>query len=229
MTDEYTDPRNTSKSAAFWEFFDSEAAPKLALREKTFRRIFKHLDQVDHSLTIVETGCARIEGNWKGDGQSTVLFDRYISARDKDSIAYSVDINPVAVAQARGSVSARVQVTEADSVKFLNNLVTDLVAKGRTIDLLYLDSFDLDWDYWYPSAAHHMKELCATMRALTKQTLVVVDDCPQYGDYVSGVENQIRFVRPPSVGGKGRLVAEFAAAVGAKLEFAEYQAGWTGF
>jgi len=32
-----------------------------------------------------------------------------------------------------------------------------------------------------------------------------------------------------SVGGKGRLVAEYAAAAGAKLLFAEYQAGWTDF
>lgn len=142
---------------------------------------------------------------------------------------HSVDINPIAVAQARRSVSDRVKLTEGDSVKFLNTLLAEFLAEGKTIDLLYLDSFDLDWDYWYPSAAHHLKELCAAMRILTKGTLVVVDDCPLCGDYVSGAENQIRFVRPPAVGGKGRLVAEFAASVGAKLEFAEYQAGWTGF
>jgi hypothetical protein len=31
------------------------------------------------------------------------------------------------------------------------------------------------------------------------------------------------------VGGKGRLVAEFAEACGAKLEFSDYQAAWSGF
>lgn len=229
MTGEHAVSRTPPKSRAFWEFFDAEAAPKLALREKTLRKVFEHLDRVDHSITIVETGCARIEDNWKGDGQSTILFDRYVKARDQESVVYSVDINPIAIAQARRSVSDRVKLTESDSVKFLNGLLTEFAPKGKTIDLLYLDSFDLDWDYWYPSAAHHLKELCAAIRMLTGETLVVIDDCPLRVDYVSGAENQIRFVRQPSVGGKGRLVAEFAASVGAKLEFAEYQAGWTGF
>jgi hypothetical protein len=38
----------------------------------------------------------------------------------------------------------------------------------------------------------------------------------------------IKAIETPAIGGKGRLIAEYAQAVGAKLEFAEYQAGWTG-
>ena len=33
----------------------------------------------------------------------------------------------------------------------------------------------------------------------------------------------------PKPGGKGRLVAEYAKTVGARLEFSSYHAGWVGF
>ena len=218
-------PHNTD----FWTFFDGEAGPLLAHREKTFRHVFHYLDRLSGPLTIVETGCARRAGNWAGDGQSTVLFDRYISARDQQSSCRTVDISPVSVAECRQLVSSRVEVTQDDSVHYLQQLTVQLVAAKKTIDLLYLDSFDLDMVYWMPSAIHHLKELAAVMRCIGPQTLVVVDDCPLNANFITGENQQIHFVGNPSVGGKGRLIAEFAQACGAKVEFAEYQAGWTGF
>lgn len=217
------------RASDFWTFYNQEAAPRLARREKTFRQIFEFLDRIDRPVTIVETGCARVAGNWEGDGQSTVLFDKYISHRDAGSLVYSVDISEHSVAQARALVSSRVNLTREDSVKFLTQLVERLTSEGKTIDLLYLDSFDLDWAHWYPSAIHHLKELCAAMRAITKETLVAVDDCPLEASFVPNDQNQIDLVLGPFVGGKGRLVADFATACGAKTQFASYQAGWTGF
>ena len=32
--------------------------------------------------------------------------------------------------------------------------------------MFFLDSFDVDWRYTYPSAAHHLKELTSIMRLL---------------------------------------------------------------
>ncbi len=217
-----------STSSEFWKFFN-EISAKLVLRERTFRAMFSYLDRMPHPVTIVETGCTRKGGDWEGDGQSTVLFDKYVSLRDKDSVVYSVDIDPASVAEARQLVSERVRLTQDDGVKFLVELTRRLASEGKTIDLLYLDSFDVDWLYWQKSAAHHIKELCAAIRALRKDTLVVVDDSPLEGLFVTGANQQIQFTRPPLVGGKGRFVAEFAAMAGAKLEFASYQAGWTGF
>ena len=216
-------------ASKFWTFFDQEAAPQLARRESPFRKMFQFLDQFDRPVTIVETGCVRMAGNWQGDGQSTVLFDRYISLRDTDSIAYAVDIEEASVQQARALVSDRVKVTREDSVKFLTELVGRLSSEDKTIDLLYLDSFDLDWVHWYPSSIHHLKELCAAMRVIRKDTLVAVDDAPLEASFVPGPHNQAEFLQGPFVGGKGRLVAEFAAACGAQPHFASYQAGWTGF
>jgi hypothetical protein len=213
----------------FWEFFNDEAAAKLALRAKTFRKIFEYLDGVSGPITIVETGCARLADNWAGDGQSTVMFDKYICSRDQESECYSVDIDPASVSACTQLVSPRVVVTQDDSVHYLNGLAKKFGQAKKKISLLYLDSFDLDKTYWYPSAIHHLKELTAMMRCIDAETLVAVDDCPLNGDFVPGDGNQISFVGSASVGGKGRLVAEYAAAAGARMLFAEYQAGWAGF
>jgi hypothetical protein len=218
----------TSQSA-FWSYFNDTAADKLWYREKTFRKTFEHLDRISGPVCIVETGCARLADNWGGDGQSTVMFDKYISARDDGSTCYSVDISPESVAACRAIVSDRVQLHQDDSVRFLTQLNADFCREGKTIDCLYLDSFDLDLVYWQPSAVHHLKELCAAIRCLRKDTLVVVDDCPLAADIASMDGGKVVFSAPPTPGGKGRLVAEYARSAGAKLEFAQYQAGWTGF
>jgi len=65
------------------------------------------------------------------------------------------------------------------------------------------------------------------MRCIRSDFLVVVDDCPQTADFVKQDVNTINFFSPPKVGGKGRLIAEFANAVGARCLFSKYQAGWT--
>lgn len=213
----------------FWKFFDTAAAPKLGIREKTFRKIFEHLDSIEGPLTIIETGCVRLENNWAGDGQSTVLLDKYINYRDKESICYTVDINPASISECKKLVSQRVQVTTDDSVHYLSLLSKKLQKENKFINFAYLDSFDVDMTYWYPSAIHHLKELLALSKCINEKTLVVVDDCPLNGNFVHGEGSQLLTVGSPSVGGKGRLVAEFAAAAGAKVEFTGYQAGWTGF
>jgi len=216
------------KQDVFWRFFDREAAPRLGVRAITFRRTFECLDRMEGPITIVETGCARQAGNWEGDGQSTVLFDRYVSTRDAHSKCVTVDLSEAAVAACRALVGPRVSVNREDSVTFLGKFADEAKAAGRTIDFLYLDSFDLDRTHWYPSAIHHLKELAAAMRCLRPDSLVVVDDCPLVADLVPASDGKFEFIGEPSIGGKGRLVAEYAAAVGAKLEFCGYQAGWTG-
>lgn len=157
------------------------------------------------------------------------MFDRYINCRDQESKCLTVDINPTSVAACKKLVSNRTTVTEEDSVHYLSRLANDFEGNDQFISLLYLDSFDLDPTYWFQSAAHHLKELAAIMRCINGKTLVVVDDCPLVANFIPAPNNQMALLNNPSIGGKGLLVAEFANAVGAKLEFAEYQAGWSGF
>jgi len=213
----------------FWDFFDNEASAKLLHREKTFRKIFEYLDKIPGPINIIETGCVRETNNWGGDGQSTILFDNYISQRDNESICYTVDNNPRSVNACKSLVSSRVSVNLSDSVSFLSNLSKKFIEESKKVNFLYLDSYDLDMNYWYPSAAHHLKELLAIIKVLKQDTLVVVDDCPLNVNYIAGVDNHAIFISEPAVGGKGRLIAEYAIACNAKLEFSDYQAGWTGF
>jgi hypothetical protein len=216
-------------NSKFWNYFDQIASPKLAVREKTFRKIFNHLDKFDGPIIIVETGCARLENNWSGDGQSTIMFDKYINFRDQDSQLFTVDINLNNVTECKRLTSNRTQVHCDDSVHYLNDLSLQLQENKQFISFLYLDSFDLDEHYWFQSAAHHLKELASVMRCINKNTLVVVDDCPLNANFIPTTDNQLALIGAASIGGKGRLIAEYASVVGAKLEFAEYQAGWTGF
>jgi hypothetical protein len=217
-----------NKNKLFWDYFDNFAAPKLSFRADTFRKMFEYLDSIEGPVTIVETGCVRTEGNW-GDGQSTVLFDKYISSRDSDSICYSVDINPRSVAECKKLVSNRIQVNQGNSIGYLHQLAKMLSEKKQFISLVYLDSYDIDWANWYPSASHHLKELTAILPCIDKATLVTVDDSPLSGHFILGSKNQIMFTQNPVISGKGRLVAEYAFQTGAKLVFSSYQAGWTGF
>jgi hypothetical protein len=138
----------------------------------------------------------------------------------------TVDINETSVQACRKLVSPRTKVFHQDSVQFLSNLVKEYTAKNQTISILYLDSFDLDMNYWQPSAIHHLKELTVAIRVLNSKSLVVVDDCPSTADFILNENNAIDLVTRPRVGGKGRLVAEFADAVGANCLFSLYQAGW---
>ncbi len=212
----------------FWNYFNAEAAPKLAHRERTFRKIFEYLDQVKGPVIIVETGCVRITDNWL-DGQSTVLFDKYISDRDENSICYTVDISPKSVAECSKLVSDRVQVNRDDSVHFLYNLAKKLKVNNQFINFAYLDSFDVNFDYWQQSAIHHLKELVALQACINDKTLLVVDDSPLNTNFIPGEKNRVQTYGKPSIGGKGRLIAEYANVIGAKEVFSEYQAGWTGF
>ncbi len=215
---------------AFWRWFDSVAAPRLGRRETSFRKIFRYLDEITagRPVTIVETGCVRVADNWDGDGQSTLLFDRYLAASAKGSRGYSVDIDARATACCRTLVGDRFDIRTGDSVLVLRTIAEELEREGRRIDLLYLDSYDVDWGNVVPSAVHHLKELVSIVDCLSAATLVVVDDAPRECMLYPDDSNWFQFITHPQVSGKGKFVAEYARQVGATERFAHYQAGWTG-
>ena len=216
----------------FYKWFNN-IAPKLDQREISFRKIFKHLDSQPTPIIIVETGCLRVKDNFL-DGQSTLLFDKYTLSRGEQSKVYTVDINPNSTKVCKQVVSNNVEITTDDSVHYLNNLTSNFLENKTKVSMFYLDSFDVDWRYTYPSAAHHLKELTSIMRLLNNDTLIVVDDSPAYGN-LTQTENEsnptwkILNSPAPSIGGKGFLVHEYAKHVGAKLFFSHYQTAWKNF
>lgn len=194
----------------FWNWFNTEAKPKLGVRAETFEAMFKYLDKFERPVHIVETGCVRGIDSWKGDGCSTVLFDKYAQSKPGSTVT-SVDIDSEATSLCRSFVSDNTTVHTKDSVEFFKN------GFNTSPDLLYLDSYDLDTRRPLLSEVHHVNELNAAMPMIRDDTLVAVDD-----SLLS--TNEFGFVE---VTGKGGLVAKHALEVGADMRFCKVQIGWT--
>ena len=185
---------------SFWELFE-QYKPRLGARANTFFQVFATAAGMN-IRTIVETGCLRQPDNWEGDGQSTRLFDAF--AASKNATFWSVDISAESITAARDVVSPRTQLVLNDSVRFLASF-------HSPIDVLYLDSFDLDKSNPLPAATHHMMELCAAMPLLKIGSLVIVDDTwEQNGASI----------------GKGQMVAQFMRQIAAKKLASGYQDVW---
>lgn len=187
--------RHRAPRPSFLEQFDREYGARLAYRGPTFRKMFELLEQTGRrSFNILETGTIRKvwgdgivygrqvppdhpwypqgeSGPW-ADGQSTILFDRFVNFHAGKVI--SVDLSAAAVEIARSAVSGRTEVICADSLRLLWDL-----AANRTFvpDLVYLDSFDCDWDNAHLSGLHHLKEFAALRPVLKPGTLLAIDDC----------------------------------------------------
>ena len=98
------------------------------------------------------------------------MFDKYTLERGENSKVYTVDINPQSTKVCEEVVSKNVEITTEDSVRYLKKL-TDIFLKNRTkVSMFYLDSFDVDWRYTHPAAAHHLKELTSLFPNLTRST-----------------------------------------------------------
>jgi predicted O-methyltransferase YrrM len=119
--------------------------------------------------TIVETGTSAYGTD------SSRLFDLYV--RNFSGKFYSVDINTYPSKRLRFAKSKRSQFFVMDSVEFLLNF-EELTGK-KFVDLVYLDSWDVDWSNPLPSARHGEKELSALIPYLRPGTILVVDDTPK--------------------------------------------------
>jgi hypothetical protein len=137
----------------------------LGKREHAFKTITALLDE---HCVIVETGTIRTLGNWTGDGQSTIVWNEY--AKQLNGQVWTIDIE-IAGAQLveQLQLSHTIAVT-GDSLDMIPKL------KLEHIDLLYLDSFDIDWSNPEPSAQHHLDELNEAMHMLSTGSIVAVDD-----------------------------------------------------
>ena len=177
----------------------------------------------------------RVKDNFL-DGQSTLLFDKYTLSRKKGSKVYTVDVDPNSTKICKEVVSRNVEISTDDSVHYLNSLSNTFLKNKTKVTMFYLDSFDVDWRYVYPSAAHHLKELASIARLLNEDTLLVVDDSPAVGNLTQNENKPDQPWKilsspspPPTIGGKGFLVHEYASHVGAKVVFSHYQAAWNKF
>ncbi len=139
-------------------------------RAEGFQIIFEALlEQKANDFAIIETGTVRKPNNWK-DGNSGFLFSEMV--RLHGGFVRSVDIDQSAVDTANQFIDQKYYKSFcSDSVAWLSSL-EDL----NTVDLFYLDSYDVRWDDDTPSAAHHLKEFIVIEPFLTPGTIVAIDD-----------------------------------------------------
>jgi hypothetical protein len=184
------------------EQFKSEPFfPRLMHRAETFALMIDHLSKFKGGR-IIETGTLRILDNYEGDGQSTALWNWFLSKVDGDWQADSVDINPEAV-EISAKACPLVQVHQSDSLAYLSSQ-DDL----SDLRLLYLDSFDWHPDIAMDSAFHHMAELATVWAKLPEGCMIVVDD------------------RHGPMAGKHFMVEYFMEKLGKIPVFQQYQIAW---
>lgn len=196
------------------KFYD-EVKNRLAHRRQGFDYIFEYLQTVQNPL-IVETGCARQEDNFAGDGQSSIMYDRYVTEHGGNFI--TVDISEESVTYCRSKVSDKSMVAQDDSITFLKKLNKELTEQGRKIDFLYLDSFDAPRDQpqvVQQSALHHLYELLTIAPSLKPGALIAVDD----NWYEQQGNQQI-------LAGKGLFIYDYMAKSNNPPVFSGYQIMW---
>ena len=185
--------------------FDVEFAPKLGMRAPTFRAVIREF-LTHKGVSIVETGCTRQKDNWLGDGQSTRIWSALTKWQNIGSFR-SVDNDEEAcrVASECLETSAYSSIMCLDSIQFLRS-------NQSYIDLLYLDSYDVDMENPHDAAMHCMFELTTAMPKLHKNSIVFVDDSPVGPDF--------------KVNGKGLYVAEYMKKLGLMPFTMAYQVAW---
>jgi predicted O-methyltransferase YrrM len=154
--------------------------------------------------TILETGVSA----WGTD--STRLFDSY--TRSFGGSLWSVDIDGERVERLRRHVASSTTLGCDDSVAFLERWVVD--HPDARADVVYLDSFDVDFSDPLPAAEHCLREVQAVLPALKAGALLLIDDSPACLDDVpenARASASTIFAEFGAWPGKGMLAQRFLA------------------
>jgi hypothetical protein len=114
----------------------------------------------------VETGSSAWGTN------STLLLDGYVHSFG--GALQSVDIRLEPAISLRGKCGPRTILYCDDSVGFLAKRAQD----PTPIDLVYLDSWDVDWKDPLPCAIHGLREFMAISARMAPGSLLLIDDTP---------------------------------------------------
>jgi len=134
------------------------------------------------------------------------------------------NIAPRATSLCRSLVSERVKVETADSVAFLRRIVDAPPSDLSFVDLLYLHSYDVDWDNITPSAVHHLKGSSRSSRLSRPRHWWL--STIHLEVYRHGQRKPLPAGRASRYWRQRKILAEYAAQVGAVLAFQSYQCGW---
>lgn len=119
---------------------------------------------------IIETGSAA-HGT-----RSSLLFDSYVNSFGGTFSSVDIRVNPLI--ECRNLCTNRSRFFVDDSVAFLQQKADE----GISADLIYLDSWDVNWSSPLPPALHGLNEFISILPLIKEGTLLLVDDTPANED-----------------------------------------------
>ena len=148
-----------------YEMWSNKSGINKHINYLTFKQLFKEMEGLKNPY-ILESGIASA-GTF-----STYLFNEYV--RKYGGFFWSVDINKSLVDTHKGNMCPSTQLICDDSVSFFTNW-----SKSHDVaNVIYLDSYDLDFYNPRPSANHGLAEYKSLMPVIKKNTLLLIDDTP---------------------------------------------------
>lgn len=170
---------------------------------------------------ILETGSSAWGTN------SSLLFDSYVNSFGGQFC--TVDIRIMPTISLRKRCTNKTRLFCSDSVSFLKSYKE--IAPPP--NLVYLDSWDVDWDAPLASAIHGLNEFLSILPVMPSGSILLIVDTPRDAEVLSkvnfhAVKNFEKFFHeyglPP---GKGALVKNYLISRGIGKEIAhDYQLMW---
>lgn len=208
---------------------------KVGKRQESMLMLVDHIMKKDNPV-ILETGTMRSADNYEGDGMSTLLWHNVLrtmgrgnfSTIDSDfeatKFAYETCWNrPAEVYESNDRTSKYLSGQQAPSHFYCSDSVTWLVKFGQNwydktpIDVLYLDSWDMEFPDPTPSFMHIFQEYMLARQFLAPDALICVDDNIEV----------VRDGNPDKVFiSKGEYIRQFMEKIGNKPLYTGYQIIW---
>ena len=147
-----------------YELFTNKGTGK-HINYLTFKKLFESMEGIRDPI-ILESGIA------SAGTHSTYLFNEYV--RKYGGRFWSVDINKHLVDRHSPNMCPATTLVCEDSVSFFS----DWSKHNSTANVIYLDSYDLDFYNPSPSGNHGLAEYNALKPVIKKDTLLLIDDTP---------------------------------------------------
>lgn len=171
---------------------------------------------------ILETGSSAWGTN------SSLLFSAYVDSFG--GTFETVDIRVRPSIELEQLCSSNTTLYCDDSISFLKKWSQR--NQGKKIDLLYLDSWDVDWKDPTPSALHGLAELLCVLDHVGPDTLLLVDDTPINSEVFNLAQTDLvlfdqYLLNHGFAPGKGALVRQILGSIGKGKEILhQYQTLW---
>ena len=161
------------------------------INKEMFTKLLNSLDKT--KLNILETGSSAHGTN------SSMLFINYV--KKFGGSFKTVDINPSIKLKFNHLINDNIEFYTDDSVQFIMNMVPNTIKK---LDVIYLDSFDLDIKNPQPSEQHGLDEFLLLNKFINTGTLIAIDDTPKDFNLFGAGNNKLDHIP-----GKGALVLDY--------------------